>query len=50
MIQKTGLFCVIMLDIFAVVPLAGTWIEIMAQYADYQMDAVVPLAGTWIEI
>ncbi len=38
MIQKTWLFCVIMLDIFAVVPLAGTWIEISA-YRGYTRSA-----------
>ena len=38
------------LDIFAVVPLAGTWIEISLEASEDGSDLVVPLAGTWIEI
>ena len=34
----------------AVVPLAGTWIEINAPTTLYLCELVVPLAGTWIEI
>ena len=33
-----------------VVPLVGTWIEIMATTEDNQWVIVVPLVGTWIEI
>ena len=38
------------LDIFAVVPLAGTWIEIEEVQEFWKAALVVPLAGTWIEI
>ena len=38
------------LDIFAVVPLAGTWIEISRVLYSLFFGSVVPLAGTWIEI
>ena len=34
---------------FAVVPLAGTWIETLFQLIIVQHFRVVPLAGTWIE-
>ena len=34
----------------AVVPLAGTWIEIASAGNDLGEIIVVPLAGTWIEI
>lgn len=47
---KMWLFCDIILDIFAVVPLAGTWIEILLKKRNMQSTIVVPLAGTWIEI
>ena len=35
---------------FAVVPHAGTWIEISETTAHVNFDYVVPHAGTWIEI
>ena len=35
---------------FAVVPLVGTWIEILKLYNPYPGVSVVPLVGTWIEI
>ena len=38
------------LGIIAVVPLAGTWIEIFLHTRTPQDNVVVPLAGTWIEI
>ena len=34
----------------AVVPLAGTWIEIFLPFYYLLQRPVVPLAGTWIEI
>ena len=34
----------------AVVPLAGTWIEIFYSHVVKEYKIVVPLAGTWIEI
>ena len=34
----------------AVVPLAGTWIEIRSVCQNLYAGTVVPLAGTWIEI
>ena len=34
----------------AVVPLAGTWIEIYKFNMSLRVVTVVPLAGTWIEI
>ena len=33
-----------------VVPLVGTWIEIVAGLGPDVVDTVVPLVGTWIEI
>ena len=33
-----------------VVPLAGTWIEIVQPMLIHESFYVVPLAGTWIEI
>ena len=33
-----------------VVPLAGTWIEIIMRKRHLVKNYVVPLAGTWIEI
>ena len=33
-----------------VVPLVGTWIEIILGYENPQPHLVVPLVGTWIEI
>ena len=47
---KVWLFCVMILDIFAVVPLAGTWIEICYREWSWLGSVVVPLAGTWIEM
>ena len=38
------------LYIFAVVPHAGTWIEILVASEHGQTACVVPHAGTWIEI
>ena len=35
---------------FAVVPFAGTWIEIDATKKNTKEKEVVPFAGTWIEI
>ena len=35
---------------FTVVPLAGTWIEMMVEGGIPSFSEVVPLAGTWIEI
>ena len=35
---------------FAVVPHAGTWIEIKTLYGIVVIPPVVPHAGTWIEI
>ena len=34
----------------AVVPLAGTWVEISWMLSILRAAAVVPLAGTWVEI
>ena len=47
---KMWLFCVTILDIFAVVPFAGTWIEMLYGGGADASDPVVPFAGTWIEI
>ena len=33
-----------------VVPLVGTWIEIIKQFGMSELSFVVPLVGTWIEI
>ena len=33
-----------------VVPLVGTWIEIILQTGERSVTTVVPLVGTWIEI
>ena len=33
-----------------VVPLAGTWIEIIMDHTGITLTTVVPLAGTWIEM
>ena len=33
-----------------VVPLVGTWIEIMIRSTESSEYSVVPLVGTWIEI
>ena len=33
-----------------VVPLVGTWIEILASFFISSSISVVPLVGTWIEI
>ncbi len=33
-----------------VVPLAGTWVEIMCSECSPRIGDVVPLAGTWVEI
>ena len=33
-----------------VVPLAGTWVEMLLQFAAVSPAMVVPLAGTWVEI
>ncbi len=38
------------MEIIAVVPLAGTWIEIINSDLQNSFNSVVPLAGTWIEI
>ncbi len=38
------------LDKIAVVPHAGTWIEIETDIVGYKYGIVVPHAGTWIEI
>ena len=38
------------LDKIAVVPHAGTWIEIMVKSILSSTTSVVPHAGTWIEI
>ena len=38
------------LYVFAVVPHAGTWIEIKRLIVSSQLNNVVPHAGTWIEI
>ena len=38
------------MDIARVVPLAGTWIEIISPKEGKRYLIVVPLAGTWIEI
>ena len=38
------------LYVFAVVPHAGTWIEIRSQREAKVILSVVPHAGTWIEI
>ena len=38
------------LYVFAVVPHAGTWIEILSIEPVAQDKGVVPHAGTWIEI
>ena len=46
MYKKIGCF----LCVFAVVPLAGTWIEIRIGDSNVSHVLVVPLAGTWIEI
>ena len=35
---------------FAVVPHAGTWIEIYARRGEHYVRGVVPHAGTWIEM
>ena len=35
---------------FAVVPFAGTWIEIFLYSVGFKKPIVVPFAGTWIEI
>ena len=35
---------------FAVVPHAGTWIEIFCHSEKLNIKTVVPHAGTWIEI
>ena len=37
-------------NIIAVVPLVGTWIEMIILTAHARTQAVVPLVGTWIEI
>ena len=36
--------------IITVAPLAGAWIEIIADTAPLNWDSVAPLAGAWIEI
>ena len=36
--------------VVAVVPHAGTWIEMIAEIANSKKPFVVPHAGTWIEI
>ena len=38
------------LYVFAVVPHAGTWIEIRDNETCCRCNSVVPHAGTWIEI
>ena len=38
------------LYVFAVVPHAGTWIEILLLLSTSQFFQVVPHAGTWIEM
>ena len=38
------------LYVFAVVPHAGTWIEIVCRDKVENLKFVVPHAGTWIEI
>ncbi len=38
------------LAVFAVAPLAGAWIEILAKMTISSENIVAPLAGAWIEI
>ena len=48
-----GLKCrgeIIDVEEFHVVPLAGTWVEILPCAGEEAKGGVVPLAGTWVEI
>ena len=36
--------------IYQVAPLAGAWVEIMAEVGTVECKAVAPLAGAWVEM